>query len=221
MPGSGAVTRNTLRQQIADALRDEVLAGRLPPGKEFTVKQIAEQYEVSATPVREALVDLAAQGLLESVQHRGFRVRVYSVDDFRGMIEARTLILDGIFRRMVERGVAAGACERLVSVRRRAEEARRAVLNGSLEVLIGYDLRFWRELSGLVGNTYISEFLHRIRVQCWVFSVPHLQETAELRTALWDGHNELVEAVTRADADEVRRIVRAYNQHGLDWAASL
>ncbi|MEV7724486.1 GntR family transcriptional regulator [Streptomyces sp. NPDC087917] len=221
MPGSGAVTRNTLRQQIADALRDEVLAGRLPPGKEFTVKQIAEQYEVSATPVREALVDLAAQGLLESVQHRGFRVRVYSVDDFRGMIEARTLILDGIFRRMVERGVAAGASEMLVSVRRRAEEARRAVLSGSLEVLIGYDLRFWRELSGLVGNTYISEFLHRIRVQCWVFSVPHLQEAVELRTALWDGHNELVEAVTRADADEVRRIVRAYNQHGLDWAASL
>ncbi|MCX5377487.1 GntR family transcriptional regulator [Streptomyces sp. NBC_00091] len=223
MPGSrsGGVTRNTLRQQIADALRDEVLAGRLPPGTEFTVKQIAEQYEVSATPVREALVDLSAQGLLESVQHRGFRVRVFTVDDFRGMIEARTLIVDGIFRRLVERGTAPGTGELLVSVRRRAEEARRATRSGSLEVLIGYDLRFWRELSELVGNRYISEFLHRIRVQCWVFSVPHLQGAPELRTALWDGHNELVDAVTRADADEVRRIVRAYNQHGLDWAAGL
>ncbi|MGW0394435.1 GntR family transcriptional regulator [Streptomyces sp. NPDC003042] len=221
MPGSGAVNRNTLRQQIADALRDEVLAGRLPPGTEFTVKQIAEQYEVSATPVREALVDLSAQGLLESVQHRGFRVRVYSVDDFRGMIEARTLIVDGIFRRLVERGTAPGSSEMLVSVRRRAEEARRAAQTGSLEVLIGYDLRFWRELSGLVGNTYISDFLHRIRVQCWVFSVPHLQGASELRSALWVGHNELVDAVTLADADEVRRIVHAYNQHGLDWAAGL
>ncbi|MFF2194789.1 GntR family transcriptional regulator [Streptomyces sp. NPDC058157] len=221
MPGSGGVTRSTLRQQIADALRDEVLAGRLPPGTEFTVKQIAEQYEVSATPVREALVDLSAQGLLESVQHRGFRVRVYSVDDYRGMIEARMLILDGIFRRLVECGAAPGSAERLVSVRRRAEEARRAARSGSLEVLIGYDLRFWRELSGLVGNTYITEFLHRIRVQCWVFSVPHLQGAAELGTALWDGHGELVDAVTLADAEEVRRIVRAYNQHGLDWAATL
>ncbi|MEU3725810.1 GntR family transcriptional regulator [Streptomyces sp. NPDC031705] len=223
MPGSrsGGVTRNTLRQQLADALRDEVLAGRLPPGTEFTVKQIAEQYEVSATPVREALVDLAAQGLLDSVQHRGFRVRVYTVDDFRGMIEARTLVLDGIFRRLVERGAPPGTGELLVSVRRRAEEARRAVRSGSLEVLIGYDLRFWRELSELVGNTYISEFLHRIRIQCWVFSVPHLQEAPELRAALWDGHNELVDAVTLADPDAVRRIVRAYNQHGLDWAAGL
>ncbi|KJY38602.1 GntR family transcriptional regulator [Streptomyces katrae] len=222
MSGSGGgVTRNTLRQQIADALRDEVLAGRLRPGSEFTVKQIAEQYEVSATPVREALVDLAAQGLLESVQHRGFRVRAYTVDDYRGMIEARMLILDGIFRRLVECGTAPGSAERLVSVRRRAEEARRAARSGSLEVLIGYDLRFWRELSGLAGNTYITEFLHRIRVQCWVFSVPYLQEAPEPATALWDKHGELVDAVTLADAEEVRRIVRAYNQHGLDWAATL
>ncbi|MEV6954923.1 GntR family transcriptional regulator [Streptomyces sp. NPDC051183] len=222
MPGSGAVTRNTLRQQIADALRDEVLAGRLPPGTEFTVKQIAEQYEVSATPVREALVDLSAQGLLDSVQHRGFRVRVFSVDDFRGMIEARTLIVDGIFRRLVERGTSASYGERLVSVRRRAEEARRAAQNGSLEVLIGYDLRFWRELSGLVGNSYITEFLHRIRVQCWVFAVPHLQRAPQqMRAALWDGHGELVDAITLADAEEVRRLVHAYNQHGLDWAAAL
>ncbi|MET9320741.1 GntR family transcriptional regulator [Streptomyces sp. NPDC003038] len=221
MPGSGAVTRNTLRQQIADALRDEVLAGRMPPGTEFTVKQIAEQYEVSATPVREALVDLSAQGLLELIQHRGFRVRAYSVDDFRGMIEARSLVVDGIFRRLAERGTAPGAGEKLVSVRRRAEEARRAAQSGSLEVLIGYDLRFWRELGGLVGNAYISEFLHRIRVQCWVFAVPHLQRDPQLRAALWDGHGALVDAVTLADADEVRRIVQEYNQHGLDWAAGL
>ena len=93
--GNGAVTRSTLRQQIADALRDEVLAGRLKPGQEFTVKEIAEQYGVSATPVREALVDLSAQGLLEADQHRGFRVHEYSLADFRGMIEARGLVTDG------------------------------------------------------------------------------------------------------------------------------
>lgn len=95
--GSGAVTRSTLRQQIADALRDEVLAGRLQPGQEFTVKEIAEQYGVSATPVREALVDLSAQGLLEADQHRGFRVHEYSVADHRGMIEARALVTEGMF----------------------------------------------------------------------------------------------------------------------------
>ncbi|WP_424212972.1 GntR family transcriptional regulator [Streptomyces sp. BI20] len=221
MPASGPVTRNTLRRQVADALRDEVLAGRLPPGTEFTVKQIADQYEVSATPVREALVDLAAQGLLESVEHRGFRVRVYSVADFRCMVEARVLVVDGVFRRLVERGTTAGCAELLVSVRRRGEEARKAALSGSLEVLIGYDLRFWRELSGLVGNEYITEFLHRIRVQCWVFAVPFLKADPQSRTGLWCGHRELIDAITRADADEVRALVHDYNRHGLDWADEL
>src|SRR4051812_24018358 len=104
MPASGAVTRSTLRQQIADALRDEVLAGRMQPCEEFTVKQIAEQYGVSATPVREALVDLCAQGLLDSDQHRGFRVRAFSVEDYKGIVEARALVVDGIFRRAAALG---------------------------------------------------------------------------------------------------------------------
>ena len=78
---SSAVTRSTLRQQIADALRDEVLSGRLEQGQEFTVKEIADTYGVSATPVREALVDLAAQGLLEVEQHRGFQVRRFTAAD--------------------------------------------------------------------------------------------------------------------------------------------
>src|SRR5262245_9729228 len=126
MSASGVVTRHTLRQQIADALRDEILAGRLLPGREFTVKHIADQYGVSATPVREALVDLAAQGLLDSDQRRGFRVHRFSVGDFRAMIEARALLEDGVFQQLdvlPPRGAAESPADgrALVSVRRRAQ----------------------------------------------------------------------------------------------------
>ena len=224
MPGTGsssAVTRNTLRQQIADALRDEVLAGRLQPGQEFTVKQIAEQYGVSATPVREALVDLSAQGLLDSDQHRGFKVHQFSVDDYRGMIEARSLIVDGVFRQLEKRRCTGVPSKVLVSVRRRAEEAARAARGGDLAILIGYDLRFWRELGALVGNNYISEFLHRLRVQAWVFAVPYLREDPELRDWLWSGHEDLVDALTLGDAEKVREVIGAYNDHALAWADRL
>ncbi|MFJ4922449.1 GntR family transcriptional regulator [Streptomyces sp. NPDC088725] len=224
MPASGAVTRHTLRQQIADALRDEVLAGRLLPLREFTVKQIAEQYGVSATPVREALVDLSAQGLLDSDQHRGFRVHQFSVDDFRGMVEARSLIMDGIIRKLEEAGEGPagrphGAA--LVSVRRRAEEATRAARGGDLDILIGYDLRFWRELGGIVANRYVADFLHRMRVQAWVFSVPFLRGDPDGGEWLWGGHERLIEALTLADTAAVRVVVGEYNDHSLEWAERL
>ncbi|MFJ7767925.1 GntR family transcriptional regulator [Streptomyces sp. NPDC097107] len=219
--GTGAVTRSTLRQQIADALRDEVLAGRLQPGQEFTVKEIAEQYGVSATPVREALVDLSAQGLLDADHHRGFRVHEYSVGDFRGMIEARSLVTDGMFLVLVDdrRGgpdprdprIAAA----LAGVRRRGEEAQRAAAAGDLAILIGYDLRYWRELAVLFGNPYLSDFLHRLRVQSWVCTVQHLRRLSDLRGALWSGHTELVDALARRDAPGARSLVEAYNTHSL------
>ncbi|MFJ3904432.1 GntR family transcriptional regulator [Streptomyces sp. NPDC090025] len=236
MPASGAVTRNTLRQQIADALRDEVLAGRLQPGEEFTVKQIAEQYGVSATPVREALVDLCAQGLLDSDQHRGFRVHEFSVDDYRGMVEARMLVVDGIFRRHAPRTVpvpavpsaAPGASPdvspgvALVSIRRRGEAAARAARAGDLDVLIGYDIRYWRELGRLVAaNDYIADFLHRLRVQAWVFSVPYLRSDRDLLGWLWSGHVDLVDAITRGDAEDAVTVVQAYNNRSLAWADRL
>ncbi|MFJ3226031.1 GntR family transcriptional regulator [Streptomyces sp. NPDC086783] len=221
MPGTGggAVTRSTLRQQIADALRDEVLAGRLQAGQEFTVKEIAEQYGVSATPVREALVDLSAQGLLDSVQHRGFRVHEYSLDDYRGMIEARSMITDGIFRSLAGGSMKDAdkprALAALAGVRRRGEEAARAAVAGDLNVLIGYDLRFWRELSGLFGNPYLADFLHRMRVQSWVCTVQHLRRVTDLKGHLWSGHTDLVDALARREPGEAHAIVAAYNAHSL------
>jgi DNA-binding GntR family transcriptional regulator len=213
-----AVTRNTLRQQIADALRDEVLAGRMQPGQEFTVREIADQYGVSATPVREALVDLSAQGLLDSDQHRGFKVHQFSFDDFRTMVETRSLIVDAIFGHVTRSRPSPPAPQALLSVRRRAEEAARAARSGDLDILIGYDLRFWRELGALVANRYLCDFLHRLRVQAWVFAVPFLRLDAELPDRLWGGHQDIVDAVTRGDAAGVRAEIRAYDDHALAWA---
>lgn len=84
-----------------------------------------------------------------------------------------------------------------------------------LNILIGYDLRFWRELSSLYGNTYLGDFLHRMRVQSWVCTVQHLRRVSDLRGQLWSGHTELVDALARRDADTARAIVKAYNEHAL------
>ncbi|MBZ4019826.1 GntR family transcriptional regulator [Streptomyces purpurogeneiscleroticus] len=220
-PVSGVIQRSTLRQQIADALRDEVLAGRLPAGRQFTVKEIAEQYGVSATPVREALLDLAAQGLLDVEQHRGFCVHTFTAADYRAMVEARTLVVEGVFRTSAEELARSVTSDMLVSLRRRAEEAERYARCGDLDVLIGYDLRFWREFGNLVGNSYIADFLDRMRIQGWVFAVPMLRDKADLREHLWQGHQELAAAVVHRDLVTAQRLVREYNAHSLALVENL
>ncbi|MDT0379727.1 GntR family transcriptional regulator [Streptomyces sp. DSM 42041] len=211
------IRRSTLRAQVATALRDEILAGRLPTGRDFTVKEIADQYGVSATPVREALVDLAAQGLLDMEQHRGFRVHEFSPADFRAMIDARSLVMEGVFRWIRQRGGIVELPDRdaLQSVRRRAVAAERAALLGDLDILIGYDLRYWRELGGVVHNPYVRDFLDRVRVQCWAFAVPVLRREEKLAGRLWAGHCTLLDAVEKLDLDGAQRLLTAYNAHAL------
>ncbi|ARQ72315.1 GntR family transcriptional regulator [Streptomyces marincola] len=213
--------RSTLREQLADALREEILAGRLAPGGEFTVREIAEQYGVSATPVREALVDLSAQGLLEVEHHRGFRIRRFSLTDYQHMVEAQTLVSDGILHVNPELSVREAVPEAFTSIRRRAAAARQAARAGDLDILIAYDLRFWRELDALLGNPHIASFLDRLRVACWAFTVPHLRRQPHLADRLWAGHLELADAVERRDTAETTRLLRAHRTHALALAAQL
>jgi DNA-binding GntR family transcriptional regulator len=218
--GSPVVQRSSLREQIADALRDEMLTGRLPAGQRFTVKEIAELYEVSATPVREALVDLAAQGLLEVEHHRGFTVRRFTLAEFEDLVAARELIVDGLFR-MTARCAKPVPPEALASVRRRGEASVRAALANQLDVLIGCDLRFWRELTTLIGNRHIHAFLDRLRVQAWMFCVPYLRKHGDLVSVCWTEHTALVDSMADHDVPRMREVLDDFNKRSRDVMRAL
>ena len=207
------VRRSSLRQQIADALRDEILTGRMRAGRNVTVRHIAETYGVSATPVREALVDLSAQGLLEVEQHRGFQVRRFTAEDFRSLTEARAMVAEAAFLHLGEDGIRDLPPDGLASLRRRAEAAARAARAGELDVLVGCDLRFWRELAAFGGNPHLVEFLDRVRTQAWIYAVPHLRALPDVAGACWSGYVALADAVAARDTAETLRLTRACTAH--------
>ena len=60
--------------QAADAIRESILAGRIPAGARIAELDLARQLSVSRTPIREALSRLAAEGLVELSPNRGARV---------------------------------------------------------------------------------------------------------------------------------------------------
>ncbi|WP_073807166.1 GntR family transcriptional regulator [Kitasatospora sp. CB01950] len=218
--GRALIRRNSLREQISDALRDEMMAGRLPAGRNFTVKEIAEIYGVSATPAREALVDLAAQGLLVSEPHRGFTVPEFTWADYLEIFEARALLTDNALRHLGRREHPYD-WSRTVSLRRRAVAATRAARAGHLDVLVGCDLRFWQEAAAILCNERISDYLGWLRVQSWMFAAPHLRAADDLAGVCWDRHGELVDRIEARDHDGARRMVAHYNLFTIELLAGL
>ena len=72
-----------MRELVREALIENIVTGELAPGSRPSLQQIADQLEVSVTPVREALVDLEREGLVEALIGRGFQIRPLSAKEIR------------------------------------------------------------------------------------------------------------------------------------------
>jgi DNA-binding GntR family transcriptional regulator len=75
--------------QAADAIRESILAGRIPAGARIAELDLARQLSVSRTPIREALSRLAAEGLVELSPNRGARVASWTSEELREIFEVR------------------------------------------------------------------------------------------------------------------------------------
>jgi DNA-binding GntR family transcriptional regulator len=91
-PSSSAIPRQSLTSAVADRLRDEIIRGAIPEGTQLRQDLIASQYHVSRIPVREALRQLDAEGLVTIVPNRGAIVPELSPDDVEELFAIRALL---------------------------------------------------------------------------------------------------------------------------------
>lgn len=89
----------TLRESIADAIRDSILQGSLKPGIKISEPALATQFGISRTPVREAFRQLDSEGFLHIIPRRGARVAPISEKDVREFYEIKA-ILEGYAARL-------------------------------------------------------------------------------------------------------------------------
>lgn len=92
MPSNKRVQRTTLTAQIEDALREDIVSGVLTPGQRLTAAHVSERYNVSPTPLREALQRLAADGLVEIDPRLGATVAPISLAHLRDTYRVRELL---------------------------------------------------------------------------------------------------------------------------------
>ena len=95
---------SSITTQLFDRLRDDVLNGVLQPGQKLKIETLREQYDVGASPVREALSMLTAEGLVQRLDQRGFRVTDVSVSAFEELLRTRCWLEERALRESIDGG---------------------------------------------------------------------------------------------------------------------
>jgi DNA-binding GntR family transcriptional regulator len=208
--------RTSLREQVSDALRAALVSGALRPGVVYSAPGLAEQFGVSATPVREAMLDLAKAGLVEAVPNKGFRVTALTERDLdeytaiRAMLEPPTVA-----------SVAAGASrEQVEGLRPLAERIVAAAVARDVLAYVEADNEFHLALLGLAGNGHLVDVVRDLRYRSRLYGVPGLAERDELEPSARQ-HLALLDVVLAGDADGAAALTREHlgNVRGI-WARS-
>ncbi|MGW0710154.1 GntR family transcriptional regulator [Streptomyces sp. NPDC002643] len=158
--GRPVVQRASVRGQILDALRAALVGGELTPGEVYSAPALGERFGVSATPVREAMQQLAIEGAVEVVPNRGFRVVRRGARELAELAEVRALLQVPVVLRLAR----TLPTERWAELRPLAEETARAASSGCRATYGEADRAFHRGMLALAGNeqlVQIADDLHR------------------------------------------------------------
>lgn len=213
MPQGSVLNRASLSQQIRDALLERIVSGVLKPGDRLVELKIAKEMQTSQAPVREALRELEAIGLIESQRNRGTRVRTLDENKLAEiyLVRAELEALAGDI-------VATGAPEISIKLEKIVERMKKAADKGDIKKFVMLNSEFHGTIVHATGNDTLLRVWEGLDVnsRTWV----NMSLTAGDLHDFVDSHFEIANAIAKGDAAEVRELswrhVRESIPSGLD-----
>ncbi len=206
--------RTSLREQVADALRAAVVSGEMKPGRVYSAPALAAQFGVSATPVREAMLDLAQQGLVEVVPNKGFQVTRVSDAELDQITEIR-LMLEPPAAAIAARHATPAEVDALTAL---AHAVVDAAAQGDLISYLEADLEFHTRLLALSGNPRLVDLVLRLRAQTRLYGLSGLAERGVL-TASATEHLTMCKLLSAGDGATLDQLMRTHVGHvRREWA---
>lgn len=209
-----ALRPDSLREQVTRALEAAVVAGELEPGAIYSAPALAERFKVSATPVREAMLDLVGEGMVEPVRNRGFRVVAVSDADLDQISQIRLLLEVPIMGQVAKLLTP----ERAAELSELGERIEAAAKSGDLIEYLDCDRQFHAELVATVGNPRLTELVDRLRRQARLFGLQRLADTGRLLASAQE-HRAMIRMLQTGDVAASESLMSAHVRHtrGL-WA---
>lgn len=202
MQNSGSrASSQTLKDFAYDRIRTEILEGSLPPGTAISEAERADWLGISRSPVREALQQLAIEGLVEIFPKRGTFVAELTPKDVREAFELREAIET--------------ACARLAAERRTHEDiadltelCNRIDLASTVQDAYDLSAAFHAGVARVARSKYLQEAFETTRARIDMASRAAADSIVHHDRELT--HRDILEAIVRSDGVEAERIMRAH-----------
>lgn len=180
--------------EIRVALQEEIESGKLPPGAPLDERALAARFQVSRTPVREALQQLAAHDLVRIAPRQGVSVARLSINQVRAIMES-VGELEALCAKLAARRVTDSLREQLDSAIQRCQDA--AVQGGAAEYSIA-NSAFHEMVYAGSRNPYLAELIRAARRQIQRYRIRDFHTKAQISKSLQD-HLKIARAIQDGD----------------------
>jgi DNA-binding GntR family transcriptional regulator len=202
----------SLRDRVGNALGAAIISGQMPPGAVYSVPMLAAQFDVSATPVREALLDLEKRGFVEAIRNKGFRVTAVDPQDLGHIVVVRGLLEpEAVFQL-----AATFDKQDAATLRPTADRIVAGARNEDLNAYLAADHEFHLQLLSLLGNPLLVSIVADLRERTRLVGLKSLLHTDELAISAQE-HHTILDLLEAHDADGVRDLMRRHIGHVAGW----
>jgi len=195
------VRRYSLRKLVYDEIRDAIISGRISPGEFLTIQSLADKHGISRTPIREAFLQLAEEGLLIVLPQVGARVALI---DAQQVAEAQ-FVREVLERACLAKAVAYADSEAVESLARVVRRQHEAIELSDSDSFYHWDQQFHAIMCGMSGHKGISRITLNARAHLDRVRRLSLRDNRDLMHELVKEHEEVLEGIRSKDfyrADE-------------------
>ena len=195
-----------LRQRLKEALLRRILGGHYHPGERLVELRIAEEFGTSQGPVREALRELEATGLVINLPRRGTYVAEVMSDGLREIYTVR-----GALEEQATRIVTANGSSDLELLQREVDDMRAAALADDTHGVVEHSVKFHRTIMEAAGNRLLLNIWQSLQIETRS-TITLLVEGLDL-VEIADSHQPIVDAVRSGDAECAARVAREHQEY--------
>ncbi|WP_110601999.1 GntR family transcriptional regulator [Salinicola lusitanus] len=207
----------TRAQHVADDLRERILGGEFKGGSQLRQDALAKDYDVSRIPVREALLTLESEGLVEFHAHRGAFTTELSVAAIRELFELRVLLETHVLRYAIP-NLKAADLEHAASILRQYDAALDA--GSQIDNWSDYNFAFHHALYAPSGLPETLAMIGQLNTKSGRYIRMQLVYTREIEKAERE-HRELLELARRGDVDPACRLLERHIKDAAEGIAAV